>query len=120
MSFLYPRTITVWRLPAQNAAGAQGYIGQTESQLQQQPQPTPVPIQAAVQQKKDSGAQPAHLPADVSKRLYWWISTIPGPQPTDIRTNDEIHDDLGCKYQVVGSYLTAFGNWQCVAEKLEA
>lgn len=120
MSFLYPRLITVWRLPTQNAAGAQGYIGQTDAQLQQQPQPTPVSIAASVQMKKDSGAQPAHLAADVSKRVYWEILTVPGPQPTDIRTNDQIRDDLGKKYQVVGSYLTAFGNWQCIAERMEA
>lgn len=120
MSFLYPRTITVWRLPKQVAAGAQGFLGQTDAGYVQQPQPTPVSIAAAVQMKKDSGSQPAKLPADVSKRVYWEILTAPGPQPTNLESNDIVKDDLGRRFQVVGSYLTAFGNWQCLAERQEA
>lgn len=119
MSFLYPRTITVWRLPAQNLAGDQGDIGQTEATLQQVGGGS-ASMSAAIQMKKDSSSQPAHLPGDISKRVYWELLTPPGTQLITIISNDEIHDDLGKKYQVVGVYLTAMGNQQCMCERIEA
>lgn len=117
MSFLYPRTITLWRLPAENAAGAQGYIGETSTNLAQ----ITGSCAAAIQAKKDSGSQPAHLAGDISKRVYWEILTAPGTQVfTRIQSNDEIQDDLNYKYQVVSAYLTSFGNWQLLCERKEA
>lgn len=116
MSFLYPRTISVWRMPTESGAGAQGYIGQTDGGLAQ----IYTGIGAAVQQKKDSGSQPAKLPADVSKRVYWEVLTQPGTQALTIKSNDIIKDDLGGRFQVTGAYLTSFNNWQCICERLEA
>lgn len=119
MSFLYPRSITVWRLPKQDGVGAQGYIGTTEADLVQQGTPAAT-IAAAVQMKKESSSQPAKLAGDISKRVYWEILTAPGVQPVAFESNDIIKDDLGRQFQVVSAYLTAFGNWQCFAERLEA
>lgn len=120
MGFIYPRLITVWRLPAQNLAGAQGDVGPTPTDMVQQPSGSPISVPAAVQMKKDSGAQPAKLPSDVSKRVYWEVLTQPGVPQVAIQSNDQIRDDLGNKYQVVGSYLTSFGAYQCMCERIEA
>ena len=118
MSFLYPRVITVWRLPTENGAGDQGDVGPTPTNLVQVGGNTAT-MQASVQQKKDSGGQPAKLPGDISKRVYWEILTPPGVMMIQVQSNDEIHDDLSRVFQVVGAYPTSFGNWQLICERIE-
>lgn len=118
MSFLYNRTITVWRLPTENGAGDQGNVGPTATNLVQVGG-SGATMPATVQEKKDSGGQPAKLPGDISKRTYWMVITPPGVQTIPVQSNDEIHDDLGRVFQVVGSYPTSFANWQLMCERVE-
>lgn len=109
MGFLYPRTISVYRDALNTSPGVQPYGAPNEATT------VATGIPAAIQLKKESGDQPAHMPADVSKRTYWSIQ-FKGTLGL-VQENDTITDDLGARYQVVAPYWNSLG-YSCLCERL--
>jgi len=111
MSFLYPRTISVYRNAASASAGLQPYSDAIAPTL------VASGIPATIDLKKESGVQPAGLPGDTARRTYWNIN-FPGALGL-VLDRDIIVDDLGQRYQVTGAYWTMLG-YQVLAERLES
>lgn len=111
MSFLYPRTVSVYRDSEPTNGGLQGYNEPNELNIVTQD------LAASIQLKRESGAQPANLPGDVSKRTYWSIF-VKAPVGTIIN-NDIIEDDQGIRYQVTAAYWNSLG-YQCLCEIMES
>ena len=111
MSFLYPRTISVYRDAEPLTAGLQSYMAPNQSQL------VAAGIAASIQLKKQVSTQPADLPADISRRTYWNI-IFRAPLGT-VLDNDTIVDDLGVRYQVTAAYWNSLG-YNCLCERMEA
>ena len=111
MSFLYPRTISVYRATVTSAGGLQAYNDVSAQTL------IASGIPATIDLKKEVGSQPAALPGDTSRRTYWNIN-FKGALGL-VLDNDIIVDDLGQRYQVTGSYWTVLG-YQVFAERMAA
>lgn len=109
MSFLYPRTISVYRAAAPSATGLQPYSDVSAQTL------VASGIPATIDLKKEVGNQPADLPGDMSKRTYWNIN-FRGALGLVLDT-DIIVDDLSQRYQVTGAYWTMLG-YQCLCERI--
>lgn len=113
MSFLYPRTVDVYRPQATAGVGNVGYVA-------------PVPstdkliasgISASIQLKKEVGSMEAKLPGDTTRRTYWRI--ICQAALGTIKDRDVLVDDQGIRYQVTAAYWNSLG-YQCLCERLEA
>jgi len=111
MSFLFPRTISIYRNLPNTSPGVQGYNYPNENTV------VSSDISASIQLWKESGSNPAGLPGDVSKRVYWRIMFKGGAGLC--LDGDVIHDDLGQRYQVTAAYWNFFG-YQCLCERLES
>lgn len=109
MSFLYPRTISVYRSTGTPTPGLQAYSDVSEQTL------VASSIPATIDLKKEVGAQPANLPGDTSRRTYWNIN-FKGALGL-VMDNDIIVDDLGQRYQVTAAYWTMLG-YQVLAERI--
>ncbi len=110
-SFLYPRTISVYRPAAPSATGLQPYNDVSAQTF------VASGIPATIDLKKEVGTQPANLPGDTSRRTYWNIN-FKGALGL-VLENDVIVDDLGQRYQVTGAYWTMLG-YQVLAERIAA
>lgn len=116
MSFLYPRTISVYRDAEPTTGGLKGYNApNAPAQL-----PVASGLPASIQLKKESGALPTGLPGDVSKRTYWTV-LIPLASAAlgQIRAADTIVDDLGTRYQVTAPYWNSLG-FAGLCERMES
>ena len=119
MSFIYPRTIMVLRLPGDITA-TPGF-----QDAYQAPDPrTEVTIftgiPASVQFKSFARATGAELPADTQNRTNWDIYLRAGTAPKgSILERDIIVDDLGNRYQVTAAYAHPMGH-KLRCERLEA
>lgn len=111
MSFIYPRTISVYRAGAVASQGLQTYNDVNPLTLIASGLP------ATIDLKKEVGSQPAGLPGDTSRRTYWNIN-FKGALGL-VLDNDVIVDDLGQRYQVTGAYWTMLG-YQVLAERIAA
>lgn len=111
MSFLYPRTISVYRDLEPTQGGLQTYNTTNQGTL------VASAIPASIQLKKETGTQPANLPADISRRTYWNIM-FRAP-PGTVIDNDIVVDDLGVRYQVTAAYWNSLG-FNCLCERMEA
>lgn len=114
MSFMYPRTISVYRDSEPTTGGLKSYNQPNQQTL------IASGIAASIQLKKEAGSMPTHLPADTSRRTYWNIM-IPVSAATlgTIRNNDTIVDDIGVRYQVTAAYWNSLG-YSLLAELMEA
>ncbi len=111
MSFLYPRTISIYRSSNPSGAGLQPYNDPNQLQV------VAAGIPAAIQAKKELSTPPAGLPGDVRRRTYWNVefrATMGA-----VRNTDVIVDDLGLRYQVTTAYWTPLG-YNCLCETLES
>jgi len=116
MSFVYPRTISIFRLPG-FASGSAGYGAQPYQEPQTAAgvpiwQSTPVltGIQCSIQEYR-SGQRPVeNLPGSTlvtpTNKIY-----IPLRQAAkgSIKVRDYVLDDLGIKYEVINPYWNSLG-----------
>ncbi len=110
MSFLYPRTVSIYRASEPSGAGLQPYLTANEQTV------IAANVPASISLAKELGAQPAGLPGDTSRRLYWSIQ-FQGARGL-VQNNDIVIDDAGARYQVTGAWWTPLG-YNCMCEQLE-
>lgn len=113
-SFLYPRTISVYRSTYSTAPGAQSYSAPNQDQT------IATGLPASIQLKKERGKPITDLPGDASAKTFWTI-LIPAASAGIglIRSRDIIVDELGVRYQVSAPYWNSLG-YGLLVELLEA
>jgi hypothetical protein len=114
-SFLYPRTVSFYRPPAQQGEGVLSYGGQTEAADGL----VVANVPASVQARREGTRNPVQLAADGNKPS-WRIMTPRGAVvPGQIKDGDIAIDDLGCRYGVLADYTGSLGgDFYC--ERLKA
>lgn len=117
MSFLYPRTVSIFRPKRSNAVGAVPYKGLTPSNDDQ----LYCDLPAGVQWRASIGRPPTNIPSDAAVQGYWEVLIPLGNGITfgSVRDRDVIVDDQGIRYQVFGDYHTPL-NSQFKCQRLEA
>jgi hypothetical protein len=115
-SFIYPRTVSVYRSkpnsgPTAQSVGLLGYSGREDSELASDAQgltlileDVPVNIGARGAGRVMSGT----LPSDATRHPQWRILTKKLDRYA-IRDNDIVVDDQGYRYQVTQNYWTPMG-----------
>lgn len=115
MSFLYPRTISVYSPAAQTGEGVLGYGGQTQAGETAKVSG----VRASIQLRREGQRSQVGLPGDGS-RPSWDIFTSRRALAVGVvRDRDIIVDDLGRRFQVLGDYIDSLGG-KFRVETLEA
>lgn len=111
MSFIYPRTISVLRMPVSTDIDDTAYEGRV-------PPLTVIltGLSASIQQKSTTSSAKEKFPQDASNETYWRIFIRKPPRGV-IKIRDVIVDDLGYKFEVVGDYWNSLG-YNVLAKRL--
>lgn len=112
MSFLYPRTVSVYRPTQVTGAGVVAYGGQTPALMDSVASNLP----ASIQIEKVRGSEGVGLPTDSAKTQ--WRVMMPASVKALIQTRDVLVDDLGVRYQVAAPHRNPLG-LKIICELLE-
>lgn len=113
MSFLYPRTISVSRMPVSNDINNTNYEGRV-------PPLTVIAsnVRANIQLRGQTTRPATNLPQDVTNDTYWRIFVRSLAAGT-VHIRDVITDDLGRQFEVVGDYWNSLG-YNILAKRLSS
>jgi hypothetical protein len=111
MNALRPRTITIKRNAPQTGVGAVGYGGVTAADEQVILED----IEASIQNTRIGRDNKVGLPMD-RQQSTWKI--FYQADPTLVRENDLIYDDLGRRFRIIAAYPHALG-YTSTCEQLE-
>ncbi|MDR6381827.1 hypothetical protein [Paraburkholderia caribensis] len=117
MSFIYPRTISITRQPAQSGGGLKPYGGVDPGEEVTLYTGLPASIQ-----QKSTGARPdPRLPADAANRTFWriFMPLSAGVTPGSVLRGDIATDDAGQRYFIEAPYINSLGA-NFLVERLEA
>jgi hypothetical protein len=105
-SFLYPRTVSVFRLQTNETPGAQPYSGTTKGAETLIVSGLPASIQFTRKSGSPLGGTPSDAPNKAGFNIMIPLSAAANGTITE---RDIIVDDLGKRYEVFGAYWNSLG-----------
>ena len=115
MSFLYPRTISVFHPAAQSGEGALPYGGQTEAS----DAAVAAGLRCSIQERREGQKNDVGLPGDGTKPTWYIFVPKSACALGVIHERFILVDDIGDRYRVVAAYWDSLG-YRVTAEKLQA
>ncbi len=112
-TFIYPRTVSVYRQTARTGIGLVNYGGETPATEAVVVSGLP----ASIQHVREKGTPEGKVPADAPLRSGWNFF-IPSNDRTLITERDVLVDDIGKRYIVTAAYWNSLG-YVARAELLE-
>jgi hypothetical protein len=117
-SFIYPRTVSVYREATELSVGESGYLGHSRSieNLIFSTIPASVQCPSIGARRIGDGVLPDDAAGPIRWNIYLPANAVP---KGSIIARDIIVDDEGNRYQVAGAYWTLLG-WKVQTTRLEA
>lgn len=109
MSFMYPRTVAVWR-PNKTTPTQVGDVGYSAERGASDETLVVSGLSASIQFDRQGQHNPVGLPTDATYKPVWKVF-IPKSAAAlgSILANDVVIDDLGIRYQVFSPYWNSLG-----------